>query len=491
MLLDRQKAAGDGNGKRKAKAARNNASKGKKPRNDIKKWLLGFLGGPDDDGGTRSRFEITVGEMVEQSGAVVMGRVHMVNLRDLIIKRSENPEETLERAETIAEAVINEHLDEGDVFAHGEEGAFYLLFPGLSEEAGELKCAVIGDQIARLLAAEDPIFFKLEITNTVGTVDRKNLKDAMAEKSDAEGSFDPADIQRRVQETREKKRMEQAIASATPREKMAPDKDIPAVPDEDAEKTEPAAARPPPEGMSVMYGTIWNVKTKLLTAYSCNLMVREADGRTVRFKLKHRAEHHRRTLLAIDRYTQRKATARLSELLQSGQETLVVLPVHFMTMDQDTSSLLYRQGLADLSEAERRHIVLELVDLPPDLPGIRIGQTIRTMRRFARTVMARVPIDIKNLDSWHDTGVHAVGFDLGTLRMDQQALLPKLERFAETAEESGLRKFVYGLDTISSAAMAVAAGFDYTEGEAVCAPVESIEHVRPFETEDLLAHHQP
>ena len=38
---------------------------------------------------------------------------------------------------------------------------------------------------------------------------------------------------------------------------------------------------------------------------------------------------------------------------------------------------------------------------------------------------------------------------------------------------------------------AVRAGFDYIEGEAVCAPVESSKHVRPFETQDLLAHLLP
>ena len=272
---------------------------------------------------------------------------------------------------------------------------------------------------------------------------------------------------------------------------MAPDKDITAVPGEDAKETEPAAERPPLVGMSIMYGTIWNVKTKLLTAHSCILKVREADGRTVRFKLKQRAERYRQTLFALDQYTQRKATARLRELLQTGQETLVALPVHFMTVDQDASSLLYRQGLADLSDAERRHIVLELVDLPSHLSGMWAGDIIQTMRRLARTVMVRVPIDTMDLDSWRDTGVHAVGFDLGTLQIDQQELLPKLEQFAEHAEKNGLRTFVYGLDTISAVTMAVSAGFDYIESEAVCTPVESIEHIRPFENEDLLANLLP
>ncbi len=473
----------------KNEAAEKSKAPGNTPVGKIREMLTNLFS-RDKSGESESktgRFEITVGEMVEKNGAVVMGRMHLLNLRDLIIKRGKDPEAMFERAEKIADRVIVENLNEGDVFTRSEEGAFYLLFPGVSEEAGALKCAVIGDQIARILSAEDPIFFKLEINNTVGTVDRKNLKNAMAEKSAAEA----ADIQRLLRETRERKRMEQAIATATPREVVPSDEATPAAPEEDAEETASTARRPPPKGMSVMYGTIWNVKTKLLTAYSCILMVREADGSTVRFTLKHRAEHHRQTLFAIDQYTQRKATARLRELLQSGQETLVALPVHFMTVDQDASSLLYRQGLADLSEAERRHIVLELVDLPPELSGMWGGKIVRTMRRVARTVMVRVPIDAKNLDSWRDKGVHAVGFDLGTLRIDEQALLPKLERFAEHAEKNELRTFIYGLDTISAVTMAVSAGFDYIEGNAVCAPVESIEHVRPFETEDLLAHLLP
>ncbi len=164
---------------------------------------------------------------------------------------------------------------------------------------------------------------------------------------------------------------------------------------------------------------------------------------------------------------------------------------YFVRDDGAGFDMAYLRGLADLSEVERRHIVLELVDLPPDLPGFRIGKAIQTMRQVARTVMARVPIDIKNLDLWHGTGVHAVGFDLGALRTDQRALLPKLESFAAQAEKVELRKFIYGLDTISAVTMAVSAGFDYIEGEAVCAPVASIAHVRPFETEDLLAHLLP
>ena len=36
--------------------------------------------------------------------------------------------------------------------------------------------------------------------------------------------------------------------------------------------------------------------------------------------------------------------------------------------------------------------------------------------------------------------------------------------------------------------MAVSAGIDYIEGDALFAPVESFAHVRPFKTEDLLAH---
>jgi len=457
----------------------------------IKNLLLGLLGKDGEEEKKKGRFEIMLDEMVEKHHSVIIGHVHMVNLRDLIIKSGKDLEETLKRAKKIAEAVFNEHLEEGDVFAHGKDGEYYLLLPGMSEKSGELKCVAIGDHIKRLLIAEVPVLFKFEIVNAVGTVDRKNLNSAMVWKSTAKKSAKYVNKKRRVPEGRETKRMEHAILASTRRKKMAPDKFISAASDEEADKTEPNPNRPVPKDISVIYGTIWNVKTKLLTAHNCILMVREADERTVRFTLKHRAEHHRQTLFALDQFTQRKATARLRKLLDSGQEALVVLPVHFVSVDQDTSSFLYQHGLTDLSEAERHHIVLELVDPPPYLPGIRIRRIIRTMRRAARTVMVRVPIDSKNLDSWRDTGVHAVGFDLGTLQTDQQMLLPKLEKFAKSAEENGLGTFIYGLNSVSVATMAVSAGFDYIEGDAVCAPVKSLENVRPFETKDLLAHLLP
>ena len=450
--------------------------------------LWDILHWEDEDAGTKSRFGIAMNEMAEKNDSGVMGQMHLINLRDLI-SRHKDPDKELERAEKIAEAVINETLDDGDVYTRGRNGAFYFLFSDMNEAAGELKCAVIAEKIARALRKHDPVYIKLVIETTAETVDLKSLKNAKAEKSAGKGLADGDDHERPSSMTREGKPLKRAIGGVTHGEVETADAKAAAPVDD--EMPEPKVDAPSPEGMSVMYGTIWNVKTKLLTAYSCTLMVREADGRSVRFRFKHRAEHYRETLFAIDQYTLGKATARLRELLQSGQEILVVLPVHFMTVDQDASSLFYRQRLADLSEMERRHIVLEIVDLPHGLSGLWVGKIARTMRRVARTVMIRTSIDSQNLDSWRDTGVHAVGFDLGTLRIDQQALLPKLERFAEHAEESGLRTFVYGIDTISTAAMAVSAGIDYVEGAAVCAPVESIEHVRPFETEDLLAHLVP
>jgi EAL domain-containing protein (putative c-di-GMP-specific phosphodiesterase class I) len=92
---------------------------------------------------------------------------------------------------------------------------------------------------------------------------------------------------------------------------------------------------------------------------------------------------------------------------------------------------------------------------------------------------------------WSQAGVHAVGINLRGVPKNEKAFMTGMEELAARAEQSKLRTFVHGLETISMATIAVSAGIDYIEGNAVRAPVKSLEHVRPFETENLLAHLLP
>lgn len=461
--------------------------KGGKKRSGL---FSGFKFGGDDAAATDSRFEITINDLPRKFNASVISRMQILNLNSLIVRRDVDRQKMIKKAEVIALGVIEDNFQDKDAFIHNDVGVYGFLFPGMSKKSAELKCKVIADQIARLINDADSQIFNLEFEASTQKRRSGKFADVVASQKKMESARGGASPDPRKLRELENKRVQANLAvqrmTAQPRN------------DGQGSEAEMATwwaddntARPGekglPEGMTTIFRVIWNVRSKMLTAYSALPVLKSPDGHVESIVRVGGESEMYAAAAACDRLVQEEALQKLHLLLDAGHKVLLVLPVHFSTVDHFDYYMPYQQCIRKLDEKQRLLVVQELVGTPPDLNSYRIRETVTRLRKAARSVMARVSPAASSLRAWREAGVHAVGFEFTEGQASERALLKRLDRFAERAEEAGLKKFVYGLATRSAASAAVAAGYDYIEGTVVRAPVDSPAYVEPFESLDLFA----
>lgn len=434
---------------------------------------------------TGSKFETTLDDALEKYGSVLVGHVHMLNLRDVIAKRYANSERMLKKAQKIAVSVIDECLGESDSFFRQGEDAYLFVFPNLDKEAGDLKCSVIAGRIGRQLKAEDPAFAKVKMKTatkvvrpeSIGRTKKLPLRPQVAKIESHE------DVQRLREEEEKARWATRAVAAMIPQKTSDADGDAKA----DWYESKARSAQEPSGEIVCLYRPMWHVRNKLLTAYICFPIQRMQGGKVATGMeilvgdAKPAAKAH------LDQFVLGRCIATLEPLLAKDQKLLVIAPVHFSTVDRQLYSVPYFGSFAHLSDEAKKLLVLELVGVPEDMPERRISETVAKMRAHARTVLGRVSLDSSNLANWKSVGLHAIGFDLSGDTSPEVLTMKKMEHFVANAAEHGLRTFVLGLSSLSLATGGVAAGFDYIEGEVVHSPVVTPESVLPFESEDLYA----
>ena len=149
------------------------------PAPEAKKGLIdalrSLLGGdrPEERNAALARFETTAKKLLQSHGKAVLGRLQFLNLEELIIRRGPGQKTRLKKAENIFLSVIGKNLKEGETYVRPDVKSVFFLFPDLTREAGELKCAAIADQIARALVEEDPVFAELKSERSVQNIDRQ------------------------------------------------------------------------------------------------------------------------------------------------------------------------------------------------------------------------------------------------------------------------------------------------------------------------------
>lgn len=453
------------------------------PAPGVKKGLLdalrSLLGGKPSDSrnAALARFETTAENLLQSRGKAVLGRLHFLNLEELIIRRGEGQKTRLKKVENIFLSVIGKNLKEGETYVRPEVSAVFFLFPSLTREAGDLKSAAIADQIARALVEADPVFADLKSERTVQDIDRKTWSASRSARrasaglsGDTKGTANPA--------------TPAPVKTGTP-ESLNPRRSAGALRRNVPPPAAPADRRP--EGIQVTYQAIWNVRSKLITSYAAVSQRHHPDGPIVTGKGILGSDTSVALIAALDSLVRRETVPRLCELMHAREQTLLVLPVHFTTVDSQALFLPYRQELAALTPDERKHIVLEILGAPDMLPAFRIKDIVSRLRPFARSILARLPPDATGVRHWAEGGVHGIGFAATEEKLAEKLLMEKMNTFVARAEETGVHTYVHDLATTSLATAAVAAGFRYVGGAAILPESAAPKAIEPFECQNIFA----
>jgi hypothetical protein len=175
----------------------------------------------------------------------------------------------------------------------------------------------------------------------------------------------------------------------------------------------------------------------------------------------------------------------LVTLRQSGKRAMLAVPVHFETLARSRERRCYLAALTELNEDVRRHMAIELVDLPEGAPAGRIAELLAYLRPVVARVVVRTSLSRSQFDAFAAAQVFAVGAAIGRDPGPETEIIDRMESFVRGVERAGLRCYAFEIGTRSLAIAARGAGFDYLSGSTIGGALDSPEAAYRFETVDL------
>jgi hypothetical protein len=410
-----------------------------------------------------------------RSPTLVSGRLHVVNLDRLEQHFGASWPRVKARALAIAEQTILGGLGPQDLHIKVEEAKWLFFFPSLDKEAAQMRCAMLADKVFRRLIGDDTRFDEVRVETVVVEADGKLLLEAA----------DPAALAQSL--------MEQAAAPADPKPAQAQnwyeygDDDEPEPPRVAESKGPPPQLqwlrREPetfPADINFHFVPTWDASRDVVATHSCE-PVREAPGGVLLTGYDTLTRGNDSSLVGVlDVAIFKRARAAVRELIRANDPGIIVFTVHCRTLEMAES----RRHLTDLLERtkpeERKLFAAKLAGLPAGAPTHRILQGVSFLKRYARAVFVRAPLNDPNFDDLRGSGAYGVvcrpkfGATLSAKDIEL------LGRFGEQARRAGLKPVATGLRSHAALVAAIGAGIVNVNGEAVGPPVGQPHGVRHF-----------
>ena len=165
----------------------------------------------------------------------------------------------------------------------------------------------------------------------------------------------------------------------------------------------------------------------------------------------------------------------------------MVSPVHYRTLQRITDFTKLKVFCQSMDDNLRRDLIFELVGMPDVTSERSVLDLVSALKSMGRSVMVPARLNRTRFEELRISGFDTVATDIGEVDGSEAEIMQMMDTFSAGASQAKLRTVAHGLETLSLATLAVAAGFDFVEGRAVHDVVENPEHVFRFQSEDLFA----
>jgi hypothetical protein len=375
--------------------------------------------------------------------------LHTIDIDALIVHRYADAPLLLKKADKVARAFIEGELRDGEAYRALRTGVFQLYFPKLTREAGELRSSVMAEQLARAIKDINPASAALENTEAPIAERRREAKQAAHHEAG----------------TRAIARMAEATST------------------EDVAITE--WDRTALSSLKTAFQPVWHTKNNVITGYYCQLL---KDGKHLALDdVAALLEQNSKDVAAakIDAAVYKQAALAVEFLLKQGLKALLIVPIHFSTVDRLRFMGLLLEGGRHLPDGAQNFIVFDIMDIPSDVTGFRLREPVSYLKTRSRALIAQTGFEPADLEMYKELGFHGISIELARYEWKEARLLKGFERFVEDAERQKLQSFVHGISSKSLVVAAIAAGVRYMDGDAVSEPVSHPRHIRPYEIDML------
>lgn len=435
-------------------------------------------------------FARRIRSVLADQGRISAGALYLINLDKVrqVFEAQGRWKRLADRVHETCRRIIEQHLDAADLFHSLPGPIFMIVFAHLRPDVARAKCAMIAEEIGRHLTGSDPEFKDVTVGATVVVLKKDDvaldLIDLKAEAERLMGSGNAVTVLAKAESPNRP-----VTGEANP---IALDN--PWLPDVESDASqsltdhewyyEPKRECPP--DLSFAYLPLWHVRHRAIGTFLClpSLPIIQSQ-RLVGDAIF--AETPPALACELDLGVLKKVMGDLESLLAGGKRALLSLSVHFETLAHSSSRRRYLSLCAELSEAARQHLTIELVDLPEGAPAGRISELLSYLRPFARILSVRTHLSQTQFEVFSAAKVTAVGVALGRETLPEAELFPRINGFAQAANAAGLRTYAVDLRTRSITTAALGAGFDYISGQMIGSITDAPDAAYRFEFADLYA----
>lgn len=145
----------------------------------------------------------------------------------------------------------------------------------------------------------------------------------------------------------------------------------------------------------------------------------------------------------------------------------VHMPLSFNCLSHSGTRTTVLSDLKKLSSAGwKSRLFVEITDVPPALPHVRLTEIVTQLRPFARGVLVRIPAGPVDVLRWDRCGAMGLIATVEPQQTERQQIA-RVEKFAVDVAGMGMVASLYGVRTSSMAVAAWAAGVRLLSGDYV------------------------
>lgn len=238
-----------------------------------------------------------------------------------------------------------------------------------------------------------------------------------------------------------------------------------------------------PKNILFIYRPMWAAKLNKISTFTCLPVFQDIAGSIIVGNEFLRLKKDARLSLIVDIALLQKAIHDLRILAQKKRNLILSVPVHLTTI---VKLELWSQFIEVCRKIknEKSHIIFEIL-IPEGTPPIQVAGAVKFLKPFCRATIGRTSVDANIESEFKDTGLTAIGIDIGQIDGDEREIIEKLEAFAEKANKVLLRTYVHGLKALSLTMASICAGYDYVDGDMVTSVIDSPVENYHFKISDL------
>ncbi|HEY4135563.1 MAG TPA: hypothetical protein VGO34_10135 [Alphaproteobacteria bacterium] len=252
----------------------------------------------------------------------------------------------------------------------------------------------------------------------------------------------------------------------------------------------PAVAKPAPptattvDKLSFVYRPIWSLRTNMLAISGCYAAGTLPNGELAIGEAVLPPAATLEVIEKVDRAALTHVMEHCLPQMESGRGALIAVPVHYETLLDRERRTAYLNVCRGLSATARKRLIFECRNIDGEPNHGALVSTLMQLKPFATMLIGMLPLQTSNFALWKRAGLGSVAIDASASPGSESEVIDGMHRFALNASQSGLRATACNLGTLSLAAAAVSAGFDFIEGGVIQNQLRPSD-VRPFTLEDL------